>query len=150
MHSKADATPRMAGRAARRYNRRPPASQRQRFGAPDPDMTRADVCRKRRPQEEQAMAYFVTGATGFIGSYLVAKLVERSGPIYVLVRKQSLDRLAELREAWGVDDKRVVAIVGDLGKPKLGVSAADLRKLKGKVDHFFHLAAIYDLQASAD
>ena len=62
------------------------------------------------------MAYFVTGATGFIGSYLVAKLVERSGPIYVLVRKQSLDRLAELRDAWGVDDKRVIAIVGDLGK----------------------------------
>src|SRR6476646_8479009 len=96
------------------------------------------------------MAYFVTGATGFIGSYLVANLVERSGPIYVLVRQKSLDRLAALRDAWGVDDKRVVAIVGDLGKPKLGVSAADLRKLKGKVNHFFHLAAIYDLQASAD
>ncbi len=44
------------------------------------------------------MAYFVTGATGFIGSYLVAKLIERSGPIYVLVRKQSLDRLAEYLE----------------------------------------------------
>ena len=68
------------------------------------------------------MAYFVTGATGFIGSYLVANLVERSGPIYVLVRQKSLDRLAELREAWGVDDKRIIAIVGDLGKPKLGVS----------------------------
>ena len=83
------------------------------------------------------MAYFVTGATGFIGSYLVAKLVERDGPIYVLVRHKSLDRLAELREAWGVDDKRIVAIVGDLGKPKLGVSAADLRKLKGKVEPFY-------------
>src|SRR3954451_14439124 len=77
-----------------------------------------------------AMAYFVTGATGFIGSYLVANLVERGGPIYVLVRQQSLDRLVELREAWGADDKRIIAIVGDLDKPKLGVSAADLRKLK--------------------
>src|SRR5690349_928185 len=96
------------------------------------------------------MAYFVTGATGFIGSYLVAKLVERKGPIYVLVRKQSLERLATLRDGWGVDDKRVIAVVGDLGKPKLGVGAADLRKLKGKIDHFFHLAAIYDLNASAD
>ena len=96
------------------------------------------------------MAYFVTGATGFIGSYLVAKLVERKGPIYVLVRKQSLERLATLRDAWGVDDKRVIAVVGDLGKPKLGVGAADLRKLKGKIDHFFHLAALYDVQASAD
>jgi NAD(P)-dependent dehydrogenase (short-subunit alcohol dehydrogenase family) len=96
------------------------------------------------------MAYFVTGATGFIGRHLVARLVERNRPIYALVRKHSLARLDELREAWGVDNKRVVAVVGDLAKPKLGVAAADLRKLKGRIDHFFHLAAIYDLQASAD
>ncbi len=96
------------------------------------------------------MAYFVTGATGFIGSYLVAKLVQRSGPIYTLVRKESLPKLARLREAWGVDDKRVIAVIGDLAKPKLGVAAAEVRKLKGKIDHVFHLAAIYDIQASAD
>ena len=96
------------------------------------------------------MAYFVTGATGFIGSYLVAKLVERERPIYALVRKTSLPRLDALRQAWGVDDKRVIAVVGDLAKPKLGIGAADIRKLKGRIDHFFHLAAIYDLQASAD
>ena len=96
------------------------------------------------------MAYFVTGATGFIGSYLVAKLVERERPIYALVRKTSLPRLDALRKAWGVDDKRVIAVVGDLAKPKLGIGAADIRKLKGRIDHFFHLAAIYDLQASAD
>ena len=96
------------------------------------------------------MAYFVTGATGFIGSYLVAKLVKRRGPVYALVRKSSLPRLAELREAWGVDDKQVIAIVGDLAKPNLGVTAADTRKLKGRIKHFFHLAAIYDLKASAE
>ncbi|HEX2390353.1 MAG TPA: SDR family oxidoreductase, partial [Casimicrobiaceae bacterium] len=96
------------------------------------------------------MAYFVTGATGFIGRYLVARLVKRNGPIYALVRKRSLARLDELREAWGVDNKRVIAVVGDLAKPKLGIPAADIRKLKGRIDHFFHLAAIYDLQASAD
>ena len=96
------------------------------------------------------MAYFVTGATGFIGGYLVANLAKRDGPVFVLVRKSSLDRLARLREALGVDDKRVIAIAGDLTKPKLGVGAADLRKLKGKVDHLFHLAALYDIQAPAD
>jgi len=96
------------------------------------------------------MAYFVTGATGFIGSYLVAKLVKRGVPVYALVRKTSLARLAELREAWGVDDKQVIAVVGDLAKPNLGVAAADARKLKGRIKHVFHLAAIYDLQASAE
>ena len=78
------------------------------------------------------MAYFVTGATGFIGRYLVAKLIERGGPIYVLVRKQSLEKLAELREAWGVDDKRVIAVVGDLAKPKLGVSARGPAQAQGQ------------------
>ena len=96
------------------------------------------------------MAYFVTGATGFIGRYLVANLVGRKAPVYVLVRKGSLARLAELREAWGVGEEEVVAIVGDLAKPKLGVSAGDMRRLKGKVEHMFHLAAIYDLKANAE
>ncbi|MGE5169797.1 MAG: SDR family oxidoreductase [Rudaea sp.] len=92
----------------------------------------------------------MTGATGFIGSYLLPKLIEREGRIYVLVREGALERLALLRTAWGVDDKRVVAVVGDLTAPDLGIAAADRRKLAGKIRHFFHLAAIYDIQASAE
>jgi NAD(P)-dependent dehydrogenase (short-subunit alcohol dehydrogenase family) len=96
------------------------------------------------------MAYFVTGATGFIGRYLVENLLKRGRPIYVLVRKGSEKKLAAMRARWGADDKQVIGINGDLEKAGLGVAAADVKKLKGKIDHFFHLAAIYDIAASAE
>ena len=95
------------------------------------------------------MNYFVTGATGFIGRHLVELLLQREGKIYVLVREGSRGRLEELRNQWGVDGDRVVAVVGDLAEPRLGVSEAEVSELKGEVDHFFHLAAIYDMTADA-
>jgi len=95
------------------------------------------------------MSYFVTGGTGFIGRFLIDKLIARGGTIHVLVRKNSVRKLDALRPRWGADAKRVVAVVGDLAKPKLGSAPADLAKLKGKVDHVFHLAAVYDLSADA-
>jgi NAD(P)-dependent dehydrogenase (short-subunit alcohol dehydrogenase family) len=96
------------------------------------------------------MAYFVTGATGFIGRFLVGKLLERGQPIHVLVRRGSQKKLADLRARYGADERSIVAVTGDLAKPNLGISDGDIRKLKGKIDHFFHLAAIYDLEAPAD
>ena len=96
------------------------------------------------------MSYFVTGGTGFIGRFLIDRLLEREGTIHVLVRRGSVKKLDAMRARWGSRAGRVVAVVGDLEKPRLGVSAADLAKLKGKVDHVFHLAAVYDLSADAD
>ena len=97
------------------------------------------------------MTYFVTGATGFIGKFLVRNLLKREGTVYVLVRKNSQKKLEALYPWWGLDEKqkRIVPILGDLGKSRLGVAAADVTKLKGKVAHLFHLAAIYDLSADA-
>ena len=74
------------------------------------------------------MAYFVTGGTGFIGRFLVENLLKRGEPVYVLVRKESQKKLDVLREIWNADEKQVVTVFGDLGKPDLGVSDADKKK----------------------
>jgi short-subunit dehydrogenase len=96
------------------------------------------------------MNYFVTGATGFIGRNLVKRLLQREGTVYTLVRAGSRGRLEELRTAFGPDGARVVPISGDLAQPGLGVSEEDLLTLRGEVDHFFHLAAIYDMAAGSE
>src|SRR3954449_12716907 len=88
------------------------------------------------------MNYFVTGATGFVGRHLVEELLQRDGTIYALVREGSRGRLDELIDRLGAGD-RIVPVVGDLSKEALGIDGFD-----EKIDHLFHLAAIYDMEAS--
>ena len=96
------------------------------------------------------MNYFLTGGTGFIGRFLVDKLLARGGTVYVLVREQSQGKLDALRERWGADENRVKAVVGDLTSPNLGIDAKTMKSLKGNIDHFFHLAAVYDMGADEE
>jgi NAD(P)-dependent dehydrogenase (short-subunit alcohol dehydrogenase family) len=102
------------------------------------------------------MAYFVTGATGFIGRRLVERLLQtRQGTVYVLVREASLERLEDLIERWRIvagapAGKRVEPVIGDLRRPLLGIEKERVNELRGKVGDFFHLAAVYDMTAPAE
>jgi long-chain acyl-CoA synthetase len=91
----------------------------------------------------------VTGATGLLGTEVVAQLLETTNShIYVLVRAES-EEIAErrLRALWWGDDtltnaigKRVHPIIGDITKP--------LESQKMDITHVIHCAAETGLQKS--
>jgi len=94
------------------------------------------------------MQYFVTGATGFIGKRLVKALLARRGAtVHFLLRPGSEGKVPELLEYWGAAKGRAVPVMGDLTGKKLGVAADQVKALKGHIDHLYHLAAVYDLDA---
>jgi thioester reductase-like protein len=93
---------------------------------------------------------FLTGATGFFGTFLLDELLRQtSARVHCLVRAADEDeafrRLRDAlvaREVWhdGLDG-RLVAIPGDLGEPRFGLSEAAFRELAGRVDAVYHNGA---------
>ncbi len=98
------------------------------------------------------MNYFITGGTGFIGHNLIGELLQKKKKaiLYVLVRKGSKTKFEAQKKEWGNAARRVIPVTGDLTRSMLGIPAKKRRELEGKIDHVFHLAAVYDLMADAE
>jgi NAD(P)-dependent dehydrogenase (short-subunit alcohol dehydrogenase family) len=89
--------------------------------------------------------YFVTGATGFIGRFVVERLLaRRDAQVHVLIRESSAEKFEALRARFPEAASRLHAVWGDITTP--GLFTGEGLKANGSgVDHVFHLAAVYDL-----
>ncbi|MBA7617001.1 ADP-L-glycero-D-manno-heptose-6-epimerase [subsurface metagenome] len=79
------------------------------------------------------MAILVTGASGFLGSMLVPRLLAKGHDIYALSRHPP------------ARDENLVPVIGDILKPNL-----DLVKVPENIDAVYHLAAIHRLGEDKD
>jgi NAD(P)-dependent dehydrogenase (short-subunit alcohol dehydrogenase family) len=91
------------------------------------------------------MKYFVTGATGFIGRFVVERLLKRrEAQVYVLIRESSADKFEALKARFPDAAGRLHAVWGDITTP--GLLSGENKGANGSgFDHVFHLAAVYDL-----
>ncbi|OWP02426.1 L-aminoadipate-semialdehyde dehydrogenase large subunit [Marssonina coronariae] len=100
-----------------------------------------------------SLTVFLTGATGFLGAYLLRDLLtRRSPPIKVIAHVRALDattaldRVSQTCQAYGVWDpswtSRITCVVGDLGTPRLGLSEATFDKVAQDANIIIHNGAL--------
>jgi thioester reductase-like protein len=96
-----------------------------------------------------ATSVLLSGATGFVGRFLLAQLIEDTdATIHCVVRGQSqqhaLSRLRGLLSKWNLwrdgFEQRIVVIPGDMSRPRLGIEADTYEALARSVDSIYHCA----------
>ncbi|KZS97243.1 large subunit of L-aminoadipate-semialdehyde dehydrogenase [Sistotremastrum niveocremeum HHB9708] len=104
--------------------------------------------------ESEPLAVFLTGATGFLGAFILQDLLQRNNVAKVtcLVRasdkKQGLERLRTSsvdRGAWDdvwVQQSRVDVVTGDLAEPRFGLSKEDWTSLSSSSHVIVHNGAL--------
>ncbi|KWO66295.1 thioester reductase domain-containing protein [Burkholderia ubonensis] len=99
------------------------------------------------PVADTPRGLLLTGATGFVGRHLLRELLDRTdATIYCLVRAadaaQGAERLRRTLDHWSLwrpdTAARIVAVPGDLSRPRLGLSDADHARLCDAVDAIYH------------
>ncbi|HET9991663.1 MAG TPA: thioester reductase domain-containing protein [Kofleriaceae bacterium] len=92
----------------------------------------------------------LTGATGFLGAFVLAELLEHSkAQIHCLVRARSeRDGIRRLEDTLGRYDlpaldlaERVTCLPGDLAQPRLGLAGDQLDRLASSLDTIVHSGA---------
>jgi L-aminoadipate-semialdehyde dehydrogenase len=107
---------------------------------------------KLRVPNTENPVYFLTGATGFLGSFILARLLQRypNSTVYCLARGQSNEKAYERIKTtlesnvlWQSGfESRIIGVQGDLAQPQLGVSDSMWEELKTKVDSVIHNGAL--------
>lgn len=91
---------------------------------------------------------FITGATGAIGKYLLAQLLEEGYTVSALIRPQSYEKnLSKIyaflqKEGFAKEkNQRIIPIKGDVINPNLGLSSKEYSHLTKRITHILHCAA---------
>ena len=103
---------------------------------------------------EEPFNIFLTGATGFVGVFLLYELLQQTdATVYCLIRatdiQSGMNKLKHHLESnllWHESfSKRIVPVIGDLSKPLLGLGEKQFRMMTNKVDVIYHNAASINL-----
>ncbi|HEV2736768.1 MAG TPA: thioester reductase domain-containing protein, partial [Longimicrobiaceae bacterium] len=111
----------------------------------DPDVRPREPARGGEPRE-----VLLTGATGFLGAYLLHELLERTAlRVHCLVRAgdtdTGLERIRRKMDSYGLWSdayrSRIAVVPGDLAQPRLGLDADAFAALADAVHAIYHNGA---------
>jgi len=102
-------------------------------------------------EQSQTASIFLTGATGFLGAFLLKELLEQTeADIYCLVRafdtelgRRKIQNNLNSYNLWQEKySSRIVPVIGNLSQPRLGLSASQFEKMASLIDVIYHNGAV--------
>lgn len=100
--------------------------------------------------------FLLTGATGFLGAYLLKELTDRSASVTCLVRsddsESGLKRVVKNAQKYGLtlNEDWIKIVTGDVTKPNLGLDEKDMSDLEVHITDIIHSAALVNNLSSIE